>query len=347
MKLTKKSQEMYNEVEKIIGQPLYLVGGCTRDELMGKEPKDYDFTTPLDSNQIIEKLHIAQRRAYLTGWRFGTIGVKIEGQLVEITTFRTEHYEPRNRKPKVEFVKDIVSDLSRRDFTINAIAYRDGKHIDPFNGIDDIFTKTLKAVGNPNQRFREDPLRILRAVRLAAKYDMTIETQTWLKAKELSYKVLDISKERWCEEMDKILMLEGDKVLTGLNLLQDLHIMNYIIPELSLQVDYDQGNPNHSFNLWSHTCLTVANTPAEINLRWAALLHDVAKPFVRAKLKKEYYQYIHHETLGAEIVQSLGLYLHWSNDRIKQVSELVLHHMEPTSPLKEADIKAKGKGEQK
>ena len=135
--------KIYEEVQKIIN-PVYMVGGCVRDEIMKREPKDYDFCTPHSPEVIEQAIRKVKRRPYLIGKKFGTLGVKIDGQLVEITTFRAEKYEKGSRKPKVEFVKNITADLSRRDFRINAIAKRDKKYIDPFGGRLDIMERKIK-----------------------------------------------------------------------------------------------------------------------------------------------------------------------------------------------------------
>jgi tRNA nucleotidyltransferase (CCA-adding enzyme) len=329
--------KIYNGVEAIIGQPLYLVGGSIRDILLNKIPKDYDFTTPLQPEEIEQKIKDIQRRAYLTGKRFGTIGVKVEGQLVEITTFRTEKYIPGSRKPEVEFITDINEDLSRRDFTINAIAMggKTGDNfVDPFNGIEDLKNRIIKAVGNPVTRFREDPLRLLRAVRFASQLGFTIELKTLNAITKKNYKILQVSRERWMLELDKILLT--DKPSVGLDYLAYTHLLHFMLPELALQVNYEQNSPWHKFDLWTHTKLVVDGTPKDINLRWAALLHDIAKPFVRRD-KIDRSNYIKHDMLGAEIVERYADYLKWSNDRKKNVKDLVKYHMQDESPLRDAD----------
>jgi len=326
--------KIYKATEQIIGQPLYLVGGSIRDILLNKIPKDYDFTTPLQPEEIEQKIKDVQRRAYLTGKRFGTIGVKVEGQLVEITTFRTEKYIPGSRKPEVAFITDINEDLSRRDFTINAIAYRDGKLVDPFKGQEDLQNHIIKAVGNAVTRFREDPLRLLRAVRFASQLGFSIELATLNALIKKNYKILQVSKERWVLELDKILL--SDKPSVGLDYLAYTHLLHFMLPELSLQIDYNQNSPWHRYDLWNHTKLVVDATPKDINLRWAALLHDVAKPFVRRD-KVDRSNYIKHDMLGAEIVDKYADYLRWSNERRDSVRNLVKYHMQDESPLREFD----------
>lgn len=333
-------KEIYKELNKII-EPLYMVGGSVRDNLMNRTPVDYDFTTPLMPDEIERKIKQAGKKAYITGKRFGTIGTKINGNLVEITTFRNEKYTKGSRKPDVNFVKDITADLSRRDFTINAIALRKRNHyIDPFNGVEDIKKRIIRAVGNAKTRFKEDPLRMLRVARFASQLNFIVENKTLEAVKEKNYKILEVSKERWVKEIDKILLSDCPRI--GLNILAYTNLLNYIIPELSLQVGYNQNSKYHSLPLWEHTLGVVDNVNADIILRWSALLHDIGKPFVRTKNKKtEYYNYIKHDLLGVEIIEKIARHLKFSNDRREQIKNIVLHHLDEDSPLKEADDLAK------
>lgn len=330
---------MIDKVKKFIS-PVYLVGGSVRDKLLGQEPKDYDFTTPLTPEEIEKRVKESGRHAYCVGKRFGTIGCKVDGVMVEITTFRNEIYETGNRKPNVNFVKDIREDLSRRDFTINAIAIDENNNlIDFFEGEKSLQAGILMSVGKPSDRFQEDPLRLLRLARFAAQLGFGIEEETLSQARQLSYKILEVSKERWMIEIDKLLL--SDNVDTGLYVLRDTKLLNYIFPELSLQVDYNQQNPYHSLLLWEHTIEVVKNTPKDICLRWAALLHDIAKPFTKNKKAENHYNYHKHDLLGKEFVLKYATYLKWSNERRDIVSQLVLNHMEENSPLKEPDRKGK------
>lgn len=156
-------EEIIQEVEQVLGDAVYLVGGSVRDALLEREAKDYDFCTPLAPDDIEARVRAAGKRAYVIGKKFGTIGFKSHGQYVEVTTFRAERYEKGSRKPQVEFVSDINQDLGRRDFTINAMAQRDGRLIDPHGGRFDLLERKIKPVGNGTERIKENPLRILRA----------------------------------------------------------------------------------------------------------------------------------------------------------------------------------------
>lgn len=334
--------EIINEVKELLGDKLilYQVGGSVRDEIMGRIPKDYDFATPQLPDEIEEAIRQAGRKPHTIGKRFGTISLSVEGQIIEITTFRNEKYTEGNRKPEVNFIKDLKEDLSRRDFTINAIAKdMDGNLFDPFNGRLDIYSGVIRCVGKPKKRFGEDPLRILRGARFASQFNFKIEDYTKSYMEKMSPTILNVSKERWGMELDKILISENPRV--GLEYLMDSRIFNFIIPYLSLQKGYNQNSRYHDFTLWEHTLRTVENVDNDILLRWGALLHDIAKPFVARVGKKGYTHYIEHEKLGYEIVFTIGDYLRWSVAKTNGVAKLVLHHLERDSPLYLADNKSK------
>lgn len=330
-----------NEIKRIFGDDIiYLVGGACRDLIMDKEPKDFDFVTPLSPDQIEMYIQRAGRKAYTVGKRFGTIGFTVEGEIVEVTTYRTEKYQSNNRKPEVEFCSTLKEDLQRRDFTINSIVMDGDKIIDYFNGQDDIKNNIIRCVGNPVKRFRDDPLRMLRAIRLSCQLDFDIDERTLDAVAEKNYKILNISKERWMEELNKILL--SDKVSMGLEYLMNLRLLNYMIPELSLQYNFNQNNPHHKYPLWQHTVGVVANTPKNLHLRWAALLHDIAKPFVQIyNLKKGYCNYIKHDFLGAEMVEKIARHLKWSNEMRESIKELVLNHLRDDCPLRQYDTYGK------
>lgn len=332
---------MYAAVSAIIN-PVYLVGGSVRDVVMGRPCYDYDFTTPVDPDRIEELVREVGRRPYLLGKRFGTVGFKVAGHLVEVTTFRAETYEGDSRQPSVEFLAKLEGDLGRRDFTMNALALHDGRAIiDLFGGRADIEARIIRAVGNPRERIKEDPLRMLRAARFASQLGFAVEPETVSAMERYAHHILHVARERWVTELDKLLV--GDDVAAGLNLLAETHLLRYLLPELALQVGYDQNSHYHDRTLWEHTVAVVTATPPDITLRWAALLHDVAKPFVRTE-KSDRSTYVKHDVLGAEIAERTGLYLKWSTARRREVRELVRDHMLDTSPLKQADDAAKAPG---
>lgn len=324
-------------IEAIVS-PVYLVGGAVRDQLLGLESIDFDFATPLSPEEIEAAIRQAGKRPFITGKRFGTVGFKLHGQLIEITSFRQEAYRPGSRKPDVTFVHDITADLSRRDFTINAMARRDDHLIDPFDGAKDIESKLIRAVGQPTHRFKEDPLRLLRAVRLAGQLKFTIEPKTAQAIHKLSPLILGVSKERWQQELDKLLL--ADKPSHGLELLVQARLLNFVLPELFIQVGYDQNSPHHRWSLWEHTKKVVDAVSPDLDLRWTALLHDIGKPFTRIE-KPDRSSYYHHDLVAAELVKKIGHYLRWPKARTERIATLVLNHMQPGSPIREADMQAK------
>lgn len=303
-------------LEKALNTKLYLVGGAVRDLLLNKPIKDFDFTCPLSPDEIEKPITLSGKKACTIGKKFGTIGFNFESTFVEVTTFRKEQYSKDSRKPAIEFVEDLKDDLSRRDFTINALAMdSSGKIYDYFGGQKDIEDGVLRAIGNAEKRFSQDPLRTLRAVRFASEYNLSIEQKTKEAILEKYYLLVNISKERWVEELDKI--LASDNVLAGMDLLMDLRIFNVICPELTLQKDFYQNSPFHDFTLWEHTKKVVAKVPKrDLDLRWAALLYDIAKPFTRTKNKKECSNYVAQDLVGSDIALRLCKHLKFSNKRI-------------------------------
>ncbi len=332
-------------VENLLNLPVYLVGGAVRDLLLGKKTKDWDFATCRSPDQTELAIKKAGKKPYLLGKKFGTIGFKSEidkkFEYIEITTFRTEIYQEKNRKPQVVFTDQIDVDLARRDFTINAMAMKsDGKIIDNWNGQVDLKNKIIKTVGNAKERFREDPLRILRAIRLAGSLDFEIEKITWQKLSKMRFELLNISKERWVLEIDKILSLENPE--KSLDLLMDSGILGVIIPELGLQKNYNQKSIYHDFDLWTHTKKVVCNINSQdLDLRWTALLHDIAKPFTKSENKNGYSNYINHDILGAQMSLKISNYLKFSNNRKDYIFENILNHLKPDSPLKKYDDMSK------
>ena len=214
-----------------------------------------------------------------------------------------------------------------------------GRVADPFGGREDIAASILRCVGKPPMRFREDPLRLLRAARFAAQLGFAVEVETARSATKLAHKILSVSKERWGLELDKLLV--AAEVGAGLRFLAQTRLLNYMLPELAIQVGYDQHSPYHGLDLWEHTIRVVEGVPAEADLRWAALLHDIGKPYTRTE-KVDRSNYVHHELVGAEIVDKIAGYLRWSKDRAGYVREAVAKHLEEGSPLAEADRDAKG-----
>jgi tRNA nucleotidyltransferase (CCA-adding enzyme) len=344
--LPKKTIQIIQKTSELLDVPIYLVGGAVRDSLLQKTPKDWDFATPILPDEIQAVLEKAGRKPYLIGKKFGTIGFKLElekneFEYIEVTTFRGERYEYKNRKPEVTFSTKIDQDLSRRDFSINAMAIDSNlKIIDFFDGQKDLENRIVKCVGKPKIRFNEDSLRILRAIRFATQLDFEIEQKTWEKLSKMKFNLLDISKERWVMELDKILGFQN--VQKGLDLLMESGCLGVMIPELILQKDYDQNTPYHDFDLWTHTKKVVSGVPKEnVELRWAGLLHDIAKPFTRTENKKGHSNYINHHLLGAEMAKKVCNYLKFSTKRTDYIVDQILCHLETDSDLKIYDDNGK------
>ncbi len=367
MEISEKYIKIIKEVTKImLPFPVYVTGGFVRDTLIGIEPHDIDFSTPANPEEIETKIknslneHGDKRKVVTVGKQFGCLKCKVFGEEVDIVSFRTEHYLPNNRKPEVKFVKTIEQDLGRRDFTINSIGLRLTKSnriklIDPYNGQNDLKNGIIKCVGNARTRFKEDPLRMLRAIRFSCRFNYEIEEITMKRIISGAIQILNISKERWMSELDKI--LQSENVERGLMDLWQSNLFKFMIPELELMSGYDQNSQYHSWNLDVHTInvvQAVRNETDDLNMLWAGLLHDIAKPFVRtdktisekdaAKIKfdvKTKSNYIGHEVLGAEMVDRIATHLKWSNDRRKKVVELVRNHLNEDSPLRKYDNEGK------
>jgi putative nucleotidyltransferase with HDIG domain len=332
--------EMVRTVTDSLGGdfPLYLVGGSVRDLLLGKKPKDFDFTTPLTPDEIEARIRAAGRRPYLIGKKYGTVGFKLDGQLIEITTFRTEKYVENSRRPEVVFVDKIIDDLARRDFTFNAIALSKDSLIDPFGGVKDLGDGYIRSVGSPKTCIMEDPLRILRMIRFVATFGYDVDGELLRQAGELARKLKIISHERISGEMDRI--ITGGYAVKALGLMADLYILRFAVPVLAVQVGYDQNTKYHTLDLWTHSLKTLEAVEPEVDLRWAALLHDVGKPFARVE-KPGRSIYVGHDIIGGRLVRMIAYDLKWSKDRTETVANLVAGHLDDSSPLRKADNAAK------
>lgn len=254
------------------GHRVYAVGGCVRDALLGLTPQDYDLCTDATPEQMREIF--CDFRLVLSGEKHGTVGVVLDGEVIEITTFRTEGGYDDNRHPGwVRFVPRVEEDLARRDFTVNAMAYHPAEgYIDPFGGQADLKNGVLRAVGDPATRFTEDALRILRGARFAAKYRLIPEENTFSAMVQLRHLMESLARERVFEELCKLLL-----AATADDLLRFAPLITAVIPELESQIGFDQRNIHHAYDLFTHTAHVTANTPANLVLRWTGLLHDAGK----------------------------------------------------------------------
>lgn len=271
MKLPSYVLECLNALEAA-GYPAYVVGGCVRDACLGLQPHDYDICTAAVPQQT--EAVFAGKKLVLAGEKHGTVGVVTAGGVVEITTFRTEGAYRDNRHPDwVKFVDSVESDLARRDYTVNAMAYSPTRGFaDPFGGRGDLESKVLRAVGDPVTRFQEDSLRILRGVRFAVKYGLTVDPATE-DAMESQAQLMDnLAEERVFDELCKLLPL-----VSAEDLCRFAPILGAVIPELQPMIGFDQHSPHHAYDLFTHTAHVTAGVSANLTLRWAALLHDTGK----------------------------------------------------------------------
>ncbi len=315
----------------------YIVGGCVRDSLLGRTPNDWDICTNAKPDEMLEVF--SNLKIIPTGLKHGTITIIINGEQFEVTTFRIDgEYSDGRRPDDVEFTDDIVKDLSRRDFTINAMAYNTEKGlIDPFNGRDSIAYKEIRCVGIPDSRIQEDGLRMLRAVRFASQLGFTISTQTEqaiMKNKELLHQ---ISKERIREEFNKILL--SDEPSYGIDNLHLLGLLVFIVPELKYCYGLSQFNPNHDKDVFEHTMAVLDNIEPKIELRLAALLHDIGKPNTFTIGEDGVGHFYSHHKESARMCRDIMTRLKYSNKEIEYVSELVYHHMTRYEKLRTPSVK--------
>jgi len=310
---------------------LYMVGGTVRDVLLHRgQSNDADLATdahPDEIKRLVAPTH--PNAVILVGERFGTVRLHYGSDIIEITTFRSEVYNPESRKPEVCFGTELLEDLRRRDFTINAMA-RDpltGQISDPFGGRQDLEAHILRAVSNePDKRFDEDPLRLLRAIRFAAQLDFTIEPETRRSIIRQAPKLQKISRERIRDEMNKLLV--SPHPAKGLDLLVELGLMEWIIPEvMELRgVSQQPQTTVHSKDVYAHVLRVVERSSPRLVTRWSALLHDIAKPRTRI-VEDGKVHFFGHEDVGAHMAREILKRLHFDRDFIESVSRVVHLHM--------------------
>ena len=309
------------------GFSAYAVGGCVRDALMGRTPPDYDLCTdaaPADTARVFGALPLVR-----SGEKHGTIGVVIDREVIEITTFRTEGDYQDGRHPGwVRFVSKIEEDLARRDFTVNAMAYSPKTgYLDPFGGQQDLQNRALRAVGDPVARFTEDPLRILRGVRFAVRFDLHPEQETEKAMTALAPLMDKLARERVFDELCKLL-----PAVTARDLLRFVPILTAVIPELAPTVGFLQRNPHHAYDVFTHIACVVESLPEDSVLRWAGLLHDVGKPETFTMDEQGQGHFKGHAALGADMADSVLRRLKAPTGLREQVVFLIGHHMTPLEP---------------
>ena len=324
------------------GHQLWLVGGALRDRLLGIECHDLDYATDADPDAVEALVRGLGATVTTVGKRFGTIGVRIEGFWSEVTTFRGDSYSGGTRWPDVTFGASIEDDLARRDFTINAFAEdtASGRFIDRYGGRDDLAARRIRAVGEPVERFREDPLRILRGLRFASQLGFEIEAATLAGMAATAHLIPTLSQERVTAELDRLLL--GAEPARGLEALRESGALAFALPELAPMVGCEQ-NRYHLLDVWGHSVATVeaiASTPESARLRrWAALLHDLGKPAVRHMKVNGEWGFYRHETAGAELAAELLGRLKLGRAESLAIVLLIRRHMDRPDPADRRSVR--------
>lgn len=335
--------QMPQEVHRILdilsfyGYDGYIVGGCVRDSILNKIPNDWDICTNCTPEKMLEAFSCF--KVIPTGLKHGTLTVVINEENYEVTTYRIDGEYTDGRHPEeVEFTNNLKEDLKRRDFTINAMAYNNKEGlIDYYDGIADIFNEKIRCVGDPSERFSEDYLRMLRAIRFSAQLGYSLDVETLKEIKKLSKNVIDISEERIREELNKILMT--DMPSRGLKLLSSADLLKYIIPELEMCVGFQQHNPNHDKDVFSHILSVVDNTEKDLILRLAALFHDIGKPETFSLDEDGIGHFYKHHLKSSDIAEEVMKRLKYDNKSIEQVIILVREHMSRYEKLRVKNTK--------
>ena len=321
MELPREVSDLIDRLEQA-GYSAYAVGGCVRDTLLSLHPHDWDLCTsarPEEMQAVFRGERLAE-----TGLKHGTLTVVIDHHPYEITTFRTDGTYTDHRHPdSVTFVEDVSGDLARRDFTVNAMAYspRTGL-VDLFGGRRDLENRVIRCVGTPADRFREDALRILRALRFASAYDFALEAETDKALRLLAPTLKTVAAERIQAELLKLLCGPG----AGRILRAYPDVLTIIIPEIGPMVGYDQRNHHHHFDLWEHTVQAVENMPAEPDLRLTMLLHDTGKPAVCTVDDRGEAHYRGHQAASAVIAERVTDDLRCDRKTRDRVIRLVRYH---------------------
>jgi poly(A) polymerase len=305
---------------------LYLVGGSVRDMGLGRSADtDIDLSTDATPDEVQEITRPVARTMWLQGVRFGTVGVEVDGHSMEITTFRTERYKPASRHPEVSFQADVMSDLSRRDFTINAMAIRlpDRALVDPYGGHKDLEAGVLRTPGDADDSFTDDPLRMLRAFRFASELELRIDPEVLAAVSRLKDEIKTVSAERIRVELTKLLL--GKAPAKALEQAEATGLTQLFLPELS-SLKLEQDPVQRHKDVFSHTLAVIERTPPDERLRLAALLHDVGKPRTR-RISADGVSFHHHEIVGAQMAEERLRALRYPNDVVADVRELIaLHH---------------------
>ncbi len=323
-KLPNQVQKLLKDFEKA-GFTIYIVGGPVRDLLLGRPVKDWDFTTDATPEQILQLIP-----AGFYDNKFGTVGLAVDGQVYEITTMRKEGvYEDSRHPSEVSWTKDINEDLGRRDFTVNAMAMKSsGDIVDPYNGKKDLTDKLIRAVGDPAKRFKEDALRLIRAIRFASQLQFKIEDETFKSIKINAQLLTNISWERIRDELFKI--LATDYPYEGIVMLRNSGLLQYVLPEVEKSFGVVQQGPKHDrvYDIGEHSLLSLkyctSNDPL---VRLATLIHDVGKSDTMRVQSDGNVTFYGHDVVGGKIAEKIGKRLKLSNKQIEKLVRLVRWHL--------------------
>jgi len=320
--IPKKVSDIIDKFQKS-GAEIYIVGGAVRDMLLGREVKDWDFTSNLTPEEMAK---LFPKNSFCNN-AFGTFSiVGKDGEIFEITTFRTEQGYSDSRHPdEIKWGKSLDEDLQRRDFTINAMAVKTPVElIDPYRGQEDLKNKFIRAVGDANERFAEDALRMMRAIRIATQLEFVIEEKTFVAIQKNAELINKVSGERVRDELFKI--LASDHQADGVMMLKNSELLKEIMPELLSGVEFAQKG-HHVYDVFEHNLRALGNCESKNPVtRLACLLHDVAKPMV-AKGEGEERTFHNHEVVGSRIAVNIGKRLRLSNKELDQLFRLVRWHM--------------------
>jgi poly(A) polymerase len=332
-------KRLFKAFEKA-NKELYLVGGAVRDLALGvdsSELDDLDFCTDARPAETLRILKDGGFNTYDMGFEFGTVGCVLQGPKSEgypkdcqVTTYRSEEYYRRgSRHPVVKFGDTIEQDLGRRDFSINSIAMdADGNYVDPYDGLGDLERGVLRVIGDPLETLAEDPLRILRVGRFVAKLGFDVDAALYEAARQRADHILDISRERWLQEMKKLLC--GDWVRPALHFLEDVRLLGIILPEVASLAGLhervpDEGDFQHK-DVWDHTIQVIEQAPAEPILRWAALFHDIGKAWTRLLHKDGSVTFYRHEKQGAMLFEGIAKRFTFDNDSAREIRFIIENH---------------------
>ena len=320
IELPEKVKHIITTIENS-GYEAYAVGGCVRDSILGRVPDDWDITTSAKPEQVKELF----RRTLDTGIKHGTVTVMLDKEGFEVTTYRIDGEYEDSRHPKnVIFTSNLVEDLKRRDFTINAMAYSDRAGLmDVFGGIEDIKKGVIRCVGNPEERFGEDALRIMRAVRFSAQLGYSIEQKTTEAIRKLAPNLANISAERIQTELIKLLVSAHPDYL---RICCETGIMEIILPEFQRCMETGQNNPHHCYSVGEHSLQALRHVERDKVLRLTMLFHDIGKPQTKTTDEQGIDHFHGHAAVSERITKNVLRRLKFDNDTLYKVSKLVFYH---------------------